>query len=54
VDWLDEAVFIFNERFVYVLRRCRRLGDWRKRWGREESRRCLGLRFLFFLFFLHK
>jgi hypothetical protein len=54
VDRLDEAVFIFNERFVYVLRRCRRLGDWRKRWGREESWCCLRLRFLFYLFFLHK
>jgi hypothetical protein len=54
VDWLDEAIFIFDERFVYVLRRGRGLGDRGERWGWEEGWGCLGLRFLFFLFFLHE
>jgi hypothetical protein len=54
VDWLYEAVFIFDEGFVYALGRGRRLGDWGERWGLEEGWCCLGLRFLFFLFFLHK
>ena len=54
MDWLDEAIFIFDERFVYVLRRGRGLGDRGEGRGREEGWSCLGLRFLFFLFFLHE